>query len=78
MTTATVELTTDDPINNVYLNRAQAMKLLGVSRTTLATLVKRHKIQKCTLTRRPLYRKADLLLLIEQHMSRSKTTKAAS
>ena len=77
MITATSETTTEN-INDVYLNREQAMKLLGISRTTLATIVRRYKIEKCTLTRRPLYRKADLIKLIEQHMSTSKTTKAAS
>jgi hypothetical protein len=69
------DTTADDQI---YLNREQAMKLLGVSRTTLATLVKRHGIQKCNLTRRPLYRRADLIQLIEQNMSHPKATKAAS
>jgi len=77
MVTATSETTTEN-INDVYLNREQAMKLLGISRTTLATIVRRYKIEKCTLTRRPLYRKADLVNLIEQHMSTSKTRKAAS
>ena len=77
MITATSETTTEN-INDVYLNREQAMKLLGISRTTLATIVRRYKIEKCTLTRRPLYRKADLVNLIEQHMSTSKTRKAAS
>jgi hypothetical protein len=76
MITATSETT--ENTNDVYLNREQAMKLLGISRTTLATIVRRYKIEKCTLTRRPLYRKADLVNLIEQHMSTSKTTKAAS
>ena len=76
MITATSETT--ENINDVYLKREQAMKLLGISRTTLATIVRRYKIEKCTLTRRPLYRKADLVNLIEQHMSTSKTTKAAS
>ena len=77
MITATIE-TTAENIPDTYLNREQAMKLLGISRTTLATLVKRCKIEKCTLTRRPLYRKVDLVKLIEQHMATSKTTKAAS
>ena len=77
MITATIETTTEN-ISDTYLNREQAMKLLGISRTTLATLVKRYKIEKCTLTRRPLYRKVDLVNLIEQHMATSKTTKAAS
>lgn len=77
MITATTE-TTAENINDVYLNREQAMNLLGVSRTTLTTLVKRYKIKKCTLTRRPLYRRSDLVNLIEQHMATSKTTKAAS
>jgi len=76
MITATSETT--ENINDIYLNREQAMKLLGISRTTLATIVRRYKIEKCTLTRRPLYRKGDLVNLIEQHMSTSKTTKAAS
>ena len=77
MITATIE-TTAENISDTYLNREQAMKLLGISRTTLATLAKRYKIEKCTLTRRPLYRKVDLVNLIEQHMATSKTTKAAS
>ena len=77
MITATSETTTENT-PDIYLNREQAMKLLSVSRTTFATIVKRYKIEKCTLTRRPLYRKADLVKLIEQHMSTSKTRKAAS
>lgn len=71
------QVTGNIEVDQLYINREQAMALLGVSRTTLATLVKRHRIQKCTLTRRPLYRRSDLIDLVESNMS-AKTTKAAS
>jgi hypothetical protein len=65
---------------NEYVDRAEAMTILGCSRTTLATLVKKHKLPVCRLTRRPRYRKADLINLLESHMSDQKntSTKAAS
>lgn len=63
-----------------YVDRQEAMRILGCSRTTLATLVKKHKLPVCRLTRRPLYRKSDLINLLESHMSdhKNKTMRAAS
>jgi len=63
-----------------YLDRTEAMKILGCSRTTLATLVKKHKLPVCRLTRRPRYRKTDIIDLIEAHMSdhKKKASGAAS
>ena len=72
-----IELADDTDVDNIYLNRNQAMRLLGVSRTTFASIVKRHKVPKCMLTRRPLYRRADLIQLVENNMS-AKTKKAAA
>jgi hypothetical protein len=56
------------------------MKILGCSRTTLQTLIKKHKLPVCRLTRRPRYRKADLVNLLESHMSdfKKKASGAAS
>jgi excisionase family DNA binding protein len=63
-----------------YVDRTEAMKILGCSRTTLQTLIKKHKLPVCRLTRRPRYRKADLVNLLESHMSdfKKKASGAAS
>ena len=68
------------PPDAAYVDRQEAMKILGCSRTTLATLVKKHKLPVCRLTRRPLYRKSDLVNLLESHMSdhKNKALQAAS
>lgn len=53
----------------VYLTRGEAMELLGVQKTAFARLIRDHDIPSCRLTRRPLYRKSDLVKLIERHMA---------
>jgi hypothetical protein len=64
---ATTVVTSPDSFE-VYLTRGEAMELLGVQKTAFARLIRDHDIPSCTLTRRPLYRKSDLVKLIERHM----------
>jgi hypothetical protein len=68
-TTITDIINTEPVLVIEYVDRQEAMRILGCSRTTLATLVKKHKLPVCRLTRRPLYRKTDIIDLIEAHMS---------
>jgi len=56
------------PLVEEYLTRSQAMELLHVEKTAFARLIRDHDIPTCRLTRRPLYRKSDLVKLIERHM----------
>jgi len=56
------------PLVEEYLTRSQAMELLHVEKTAFARLIRDHDIPSCRLTRRPLYRKSDLVKLIERHM----------
>ncbi len=59
------------PINQIpteieFLNQRVAMALLKVGRTTLQRVIKKHQIPVCRLTRRPQYRKSDLVALQER------------
>lgn len=81
MNTTVTDIINTEPVPVIeYVDRTEAMKILGVSRTTLATLVKRHNVPVSRLTRRPRYRKADIIDLIEAHMSdhKKKASGAAS
>ena len=56
-------------LDEEYLTRFDAMELLGVKKTAFGRLIRDHNIPSCKLTRHPLYRKSDLVRLIERHMT---------
>lgn len=51
------------------------MQLFGVQKSKFAELRDKHNIPFCTLSRRRLYRRSDLVALIEAHMVSSATTR---
>jgi len=59
-----------------YLTQAEGQRLLGVKKSTFSELIKKHDIQVCTLTRRRLYRRSDLVALIEGHMVSPNTARS--
>ena len=63
-----MEMTHPESTQSDYLTQKEAMRLLGVQKSKFAELRDEHNIPFCTLSRRRLYRRSDLVALIEDHM----------
>mgnify|MGYP000864335943 CR=1 FL=1 len=70
-----MEMTPPESTPSDYLTQREAMQLFGVQKSKFAELRDKHNSPFCTLSRRRLYRRSDLVALIEAHMVSSATTR---